>query len=268
MKNALFWLLAFVITVSSAIYQRMTGPTYPVRGRVTIENSEVKFRLKRTHGGETDHRVEVKVNDSEVTGVLKWKRYKTTDEWATVQMQREDVVLAAMLPNQPPAGKLQYKVLVTKNEKEISLSSEEPIIIRFKGSVPAGVLVPHIIFMFAAMLFSTQAAIEALRPSRNPRKLAIWTLGLLAVGGMILGPVVQQYAFGALWTGFPFGTDLTDNKTLIAFIGWIIAVIAGRGGKPARGWVIAAFVILMTIYLIPHSMMGSELDYSQLDAPQ
>ena len=40
---------------------------------------------------------------------------------------------------------------------------------------------------------------------------------------MILGPLTQYYAFGALWTGFPFGIDLTDNKTLIALIGWIIA---------------------------------------------
>jgi hypothetical protein len=43
---------------------------------------------------------------------------------------------------------------------------------------------------------------------------------------MILGPVVQKFAFGEYWTGFPFGTDLTDNKTLIAFIGWIIALVA------------------------------------------
>ena len=39
---------------------------------------------------------------------------------------------------------------------------------------------------------------------------------LLAVGGFILGPLVQNYAFGELWTGVPFGWDLTDNKTLIA----------------------------------------------------
>ena len=38
------------------------------------------------------------------------------------------------------------------------------------------------------------------------------TLGL---GGMILGPIVQKYAFGAYWTGIPFGHDLTDAKNLV-----------------------------------------------------
>jgi hypothetical protein len=79
---------------------------------------------------------------------------------------------------------------------------------------------------------------------------------------------VQKFAFGALWTGFPFGYDLTDNKTLIAFIGWIIAIIAGRNGRPARGWVLAAAILLLIIFLIPHSLLGSELDYSEMDTPQ
>jgi hypothetical protein len=84
---------------------------------------------------------------------------------------------------------------------------------------------------------------------------------------MILGPLVQKYAFGALWTGFPFGYDLTDNKTLIAFLGWIAAWIAGRKGKPARGWVLGASILLLVVYLIPHSLFGSELDYSKINTP-
>jgi hypothetical protein len=79
---------------------------------------------------------------------------------------------------------------------------------------------------------------------------------------------VQKFAFGSLWTGFPFGYDLTDNKTLIAFIGWVIALIAGRKGKPARGWVLAAAILLLIVFLIPHSLLGSELDYSEVSKPQ
>ena len=57
------------------------------------------------------------------------------------------------------------------------------------------------------------------------KKYSFWTLVLFTAGGMILGPVVQYYAFGDLWTGIPFGWDLTDNKTLIALIFWILAVV-------------------------------------------
>ena len=49
-------------------------------------------------------------------------------------------------------------------------------------------------------------------------------------------------------------------------IGWTAALIAGRGGKPARGWVLGAAILMLAIFLIPHSLLGSELDYSQTNA--
>ena len=95
--------------------------------------------------------------------------------------------------------------------------------------------------------------------------LAIITAVFLFVGGIILGPIMQKYAFDAYWTGFPVGKDLTDTKTLIALLAWIVALIAGRGGKPARGWYVAAFVLTLIVFIIPHSVLGSELDYSALE---
>ena len=89
-----------------------------------------------------------------------------------------------------------------------------------------------------------------------------WAFALLILGGFILGPLVQKYAFGVLWSGFPFGGDLTDNKTLVALAFWTAALLAGRKGRPARGWVLAASVVHLVIYLIPHSLLGSEYDYA------
>lgn len=266
MKKVLLWIIAFLITVSAAVYQRMTGPTHPLRGKATLNDTEITYKLERDPETTSDHDVRVKVPNAEITGNLLYKRFKTDDPWTNIPMQRDEDVLAGSLPKQPSAGKLEYKILLASQGKEISLTGETPVIIRFKDPVPGVILVPHIIIMFLAMLFSTRAGIEALNPKGNPRKLALWTTGLLLVGGFILGPIVQKFAFGEFWTGFPFGTDLTDSKTLLAMIGWIAALIAGRGGKPARWWVLGASILLMAVYLIPHSLLGSELDYSQLEA--
>jgi uncharacterized BrkB/YihY/UPF0761 family membrane protein len=76
---------------------------------------------------------------------------------------------------------------------------------------------------------------------------------------MILGPVVQKYAFNEFWAGIPFAWDLTDNKTLIAFIFWLIAFLINRK-QPSRGWTMVAATVTMIIFAIPHSMFGSELD--------
>jgi hypothetical protein len=118
--------------------------------------------------------------------------------------------------------------------------------------------------MFAGMLFSTAAGLAALDKKRNPRPLVLPAAILLIFGGFVLGPLVQKYAFGVLWSGFPFGMDLTDNKTLISLLFWIAAVVAGRKGKPARALVLTASLVTLLIYLIPHSLLGSQLDYSKM----
>ena len=51
-----------------------------------------------------------------------------------------------------------------------------------------------------------------------------------------------------------------DNKTLIAVIFWIIAVLGNRK-NPKYRYIIIASVVLFLIYIIPHSVLGSELDY-------
>ena len=268
MKKVILWLLAFLITILAAVYQRMTGPTYPLRGKVSLNRTEISYKLLRSHESTKDYEIRIKIPDQDIKGYMAYKRHKTSDPWTNLPFSREKDTLVTHLPHQPPAGKLEYKVILNHQDKEVSLSGENPVVIRFKGAVPISVLIPHVLIMFLAMFFSTRTGLEALRKNSNPRKLVLWTTGLLLVGGMILGPLVQKFAFGELWTGFPFGYDLTDNKTLIAMIGWIIAIIAGRKGKPARGWVLAASILLLIIFLIPHSVLGSEIDYSEIDAVQ
>jgi hypothetical protein len=267
MKKIVFWLIAVLITASAAIYQRLTGPSYPLKGKAMINDSEIAYRLERSYENKKDYEIAIKVDSDEIEGLLICKRHKTDDPWTRVSFVRRGYFLVASLPKQPPAGKLEYKVILSSRGKEISLSGENPVIIRFKGPVPPAILITHIIIMFLAMLLSTRAGIAALDPKSNPRKFALWAAGLLIVGGLILGPLVQKFTFGELWTGFPLSHDLTDNKTLIAIIGWIAAVIAGRGGKPARWWVLGASILLLVVYLIPHSLLGSEFDYSKMNPP-
>ncbi len=265
MKKVLFWVLAFIITAGSAVYQRMTGPTYATNGSAQLGGSVISFTLETTHETIGDYEIKIEVPNSEINGYVQFKRFKTNDAWTKIQMEREEGSITASLPQQPSAGKLSYQVFLSYKGEEVSLTGDQEVVIRFKDVVPDAILILHIIGMFAAMLFSTRTGIEALRKDGNTRKLTLWTAGLMFGGGMILGPLVQKFAFGEWWTGVPFGFDLTDNKTLIAMIVWAIAVIAGRKGKQAKGWILAASIVTLVIFLIPHSLLGSELDYSQIE---
>lgn len=277
-RNILFWILALLITLSSAVYQRKTGPTYPVDGQAEVGEVMVFYSLTRSHGGDGDQPIRVRTErDGMVFGTLIYRRYKTDDPWTRVPMEAQGDTLTAWLPHQPPAGKLEYFLELEPasaggaDEAVRRIPAQETVVTRFKGAVPNGVLIPHVIFMFLAMLFSTRTGIEALRKKGRPRMYVFITTALLIVGGLILGPIVQKYAFGEYWTGFPWGMDLTDNKTLIAFIAWLVAIFAVWNRKsledhPVRRWIVlGAAVVMMLVYLIPHSMMGSELNYEELD---
>jgi len=263
LKKLLFWFLAFIITAASAVYQRMTGPTHPVRGKAALSNGEVSFRLPRSAEIDSDCEVILEVPDTEVAGRLLYQRFKTDDPWTEAVMTRQEKRLLGYLPKQPMAGKLAYKVVLTDGGKEVSLSGDESIIIRFKGHVPTALLLAHILVIFAAMLFSTRAGIAALDRRSDPRRLAVWTAVLFFAGGFILGPLMQKFAFDSWWTGFPLGRDLTDSKTLFAMLAWVAALVAGRGGRKNRGWVLVASALTLIVFLIPHSLLGSELKYSK-----
>lgn len=263
MKKPLLWFLAIVITLGSAVHQRRTGPTYPLRGKVAVGGNEIKYRLPRS--AETVRDAEVRISaPAPLQGHLDYKRFKTEDDWTRVGLAREGGDLVGLLPLQPAAGKLAYKLSLTGGYVATPVTGDDPVILRFKDPVPGWIIIPHVLIMFAGMLLSTAAGLAALDKKRNPRRFVLWTVALLFVGGFILGPLVQKFAFGVAWAGFPIGFDLTDNKTLIAFLFWIAALVAGRKGKPARPFVIAASLVTLVIFLIPHSLFGSEFDYSKM----
>ncbi|MCP4664579.1 MAG: hypothetical protein GY856_55040 [bacterium] len=271
--RALLWVLAVVLMLSAAVYQRRTGPTYPLGGRFEVAGESYSYKLVRSEYSSTDARVVIPDPGAGTTGRLHFKRYKTQDELTSVPMQVAEAEMFAMLPAQPAAGKLEYYVTLETPGGELRFpeAPAENVIIRFKDEVPVAVLLAHILLMFFSMLVGMRCGLAAIFAPRGMRVLAWISLIGISIGGMILGPIVQKYTFGEFWTGFPRGYDLTDNKALIMWLAWVIAC-AVIGLKPKKNEVIgrlvvvAATVVMTTVYLIPHSLRGSELDYSQVDA--
>lgn len=261
-KSFLIWIFAILFTFGIAYYQRITGPTYPVSGKINIHNSEVQFRLPRTSDSETGEQVRIKVADNTVIGKFQYKRFKSNDTLTNVLMKRDGDFLEATIPPQPAAGKVMYKVTLEAGTERVTLT-DDWIVLRYKGAVPFSILIPHILLMFLAMLFSTRTGLEALFKGISSYRYCFVTLVTLFIGGGILGPIVQKYAFGAYWTGWPFGHDFTDNKTLVALVFWGIAFFKLSKNKFDRKWAIIAAIILLAVYLVPHSVLGSEIDYTQ-----
>jgi hypothetical protein len=278
MKKVILWSLAFIITIIAAIYQRQTGPTYPKKMNMPVNDTVYSLKLIRSIDLTEKSEVKLSINDTSVSAKLYYKRLGSAEEYRTADFTykvypvdsylmnkvfkiTEERGFFAAVPPQPPAGKLQYYLEITDSKGTITYCKDEPVTIRFKGGVPAYILIPHVLCMFIAMLFSTLAGLMAMIKYPLYNKYAIWTLVLFTVGGMVFGPIVQYDAFGDFWTGVPFGWDLTDNKTLIALIFWILAVIMNRK-KERPLYVVLAAAVLLIVFSIPHSLFGSQLDYN------
>lgn len=262
----LLWLVALVMTLGLAVFQRLTGPTYPLRGTVDVGSSQdIAYRLVRSHGGAGDLPIRIEVGEAELKGSVLWRRYPTKEEWQTLPMAKEGGALGAGIPHQPPAGKVEYRlVLETPSGKQYSVPGDEAVVARFKGSVPTAVLIPHVIAMFSSMLFATYAFLEVMRKESRAAFSVVAAMVLLVLGGLILGPIVQKYAFGAFWTGWPFGEDFTDNKTLFGALAWLPATLAAIRRRPLRWKVLLGWIVMMGVFLVPHSFRGSEIDWSAI----
>lgn len=271
-KKKIMWVIAIFITLIAVFYQKITGPTYPKKVNIEVNNKTYNFKLIRSFGGNNDAKIDLEIADTSITAKIFYRHFPSDEKYISADFSKQDIIkrkifgkdenikgLSAFLPNQPPAGKLQYYIVLNDNGRILNIQKDNPIVIRFKGDVPLFILIPHIIFMFIAMFLSTLTALYALAKIEKFKVYANITFFALLIGGMILGPLVQKYAFGELWTGIPFGWDLTDNKTLIAFVFWAVAILI-NWKKTSRIAVVIAAIVLMLIFSIPHSMYGSELN--------
>ena len=258
-SKAFLWILAVIITLLAAYYQKTTGPTYPKKETISINGQEHVIKLIRSSSLDTIANVFLNIPDKEVTAELYYRRYPSNNTWVIVKFKEFENGLTAFLPNLDAAGKWEYYVKISSGNEVVNIGKEEKIVIRYKGAVPATILIPHILFIFTGMLIANFTGLLVLFGKEKYKFYILLTFILLTLGGMIFGPIVQKYAFGEYWTGIPFGWDLTDNKMLIAFLVWMAAYL-GNIKKDRAYLAIIATIIILIIFSIPHSMFGSELD--------
>jgi hypothetical protein len=201
-------------------------------------------------------------------------------DWSAAEMSAKEAgsdTLAADINGQPKGENLFYYFEAQDSLGAVAASlgaEQNPLRLRFEGSVPAHIIVPHIFFMFAGAFFAFLSLFGAVQLLKNKggvdavAKKVAWTTLFVFIGGFPLGILVTRRALGGLgWGGFPLGNDMTDTKTLVIFLFWLILLILGKGSvfqknaeknlvKPATYGKLAlvGFILLLGLYLIPHSL--------------
>ncbi|HNR28687.1 MAG TPA: hypothetical protein PKY83_05470 [Bacteroidales bacterium] len=280
MKGIYFWTLAVIITLAAVFLQRNTGPSHPGKEVMEVNGSFFKASFPRSlirprdNASNTKLTIELSSTDNaqdRIFGaILYYRQYPGSGNYSAIvpvfATAKDKLLVNCMIPVQPTAGKISY-YLQLLGKDGTTVNSQETIM-RFRDYVPTPVLMLHILLIFFAFLFSNFTGIYSFADHSRINRFALVTILILFAGGFILGPMVQKYAFGVWWSGWPLGGDITDNKTLIAFLAWVIAYILNkipfsspRFCRWRRYFYLAAALITIVAYSIPHSTGGSEYDY-------
>jgi len=144
----------------------MTGPSYPMRGTEALPNGDsISYKLPRSDEGRGTLHIAIQAPEGATSAILEWRRYPTDEPYESQAMTANvDGQLETRIPPQPAAGKVEYRILLETAGGVISIPSTETVVARYRGDVPAPVLIPHILAMFLSMLVSSRALFEVLRP--------------------------------------------------------------------------------------------------------
>jgi len=280
-----FWKigLAFLFTILLLAFTRKTTAVRSVHEMVAEHGILIEHNTVPRQVGDEIPVISARVEGaSEVRLVYKIGK---DGEYQSVEMSAkpgEENVFAASIPHHPKSTKAWYFLeaatvreggLVKVTLPERDSGQIRPVRLKFRGEVPLYIIIPHIVSIFAAIFFATLTLFSAIELKRGKTtlkksvRLCTVTLLFLFIGFFPFGWAMNYFAFGVLWEAFPFGRDVTDNKSQIMFVFWLFTLFMVKGtlwgkgetknlvsGRSYSTLVIVSFVATLLILAIPHSL--------------
>jgi len=68
---------------------RLTGPTYPLEGKISIGNSKVSYKLERSHVNTEDYEIKISAPDTNIQGFLLYRIFRSQNEWTKQELVRK-----------------------------------------------------------------------------------------------------------------------------------------------------------------------------------
>ena len=273
-KSSYIIIIALSFILFSAFIAMMIAPR---------EKSAVSGDLRISHLEETDGRVD---QDHLVMAKVIYRgspdsvrvtlHYYRGNRFHTLPMYhlRDTKRYGAAVPSGPLGSRVYYyieaegaggeRVVLPESAADNFTTEYDYFKIRFEGKVSFILLLLHIVFMLAALFFLIHALHYAMYFLQTGEKAEPMIRSLNAgiitffITGFPIGWVIEKQVLGNYWEGIPFGWDITDNKTLLILLLWLVFIILKRTDKISlKGFarsIIINTCITIILFLIPHSL--------------
>ncbi|MCX7974910.1 MAG: hypothetical protein N3B16_10495 [Candidatus Aminicenantes bacterium] len=253
MKKLLFWILALIITLGTAVYQKITGPIKYIEGKAYFDTLEIPYKLPRFHETSSDCPIQLVVPDENILAYVEYRPYNSDDLWTRSAFKRKGDLITTYISPLPKSNIIEYRLVLFDNDRdlEISIPKYGFVVMHWHHPVPTPFLILHNTILFFGLFLALLTGLEATVRSGRPWRLACLATLFLFLGGLVLRSIVEKYSSGIWWSGFPVGDDLFDNKMFLTFLGWLTLLSFKLRGEIARGWFIAASLFTLGVFLIP-----------------
>ncbi len=173
----------------------------------------------------------------------------------------------AKLPFLGPGKGIRYHfLLAARDGGHLRFPEKGEFEVTCKGGVGHALLLAHIGAMFLGLVFLVLVAFRCLVYLKkgasllSATRMVKWATFFIFLGGLPLGMLVERKVFGTWWEGWPFGRDVTDTKTGLILLWWILLSFLApdpekASGKKARTWawaVLVCLVLTVALYAVPH----------------
>jgi hypothetical protein len=156
------------------------------------------------------------------------------------------------------------RVVLPKTATDTYKSEYDYFQIRYEGKASFALLLLHIVLMIMAVFLLIHAFYYAMnylftgeRENAITRSVNIGTITFF-ITGFPIGCIIEKQVLGNYWEGVPFGWDITDSKTLIILVMWVILIRLQNKNKISMRcyskWVIINTIITLILFMLPHSI--------------
>jgi hypothetical protein len=274
--------ILFRVIIAAVLTIVLLGISRRMSTRHSQEMSASFNGITATHTTVTESRIKqmpvitVKLtgnNTAEIGGALYYSSDNGPEQ--SIAMRHSDN--NTLVGNLPPGGlgqRIRYRIDLLRGDMvkaSISQDASKGFLIKYKGAVSSFVIIPHIILLFASIFCAFMALFFGfdILAGRNKVKQAaiavLLTFFCGFIGGILIGIEVSHEVFGGNgWGGWPIGNDITDTKTEIFLLFWLVTMIFGWAGLVGKKlpisnklfgvMVVVSFLVTLAAFLIPHSL--------------
>jgi hypothetical protein len=265
------YFIAFLLTVILLFFARLMSTRHEKTIPAQIDNITLTHRTVTENFGDGPVLIVKTPSTDNLTAVVFYSE-KSGGHDKSVAMSVTPEGFSAKLESLPKGQKWFYQIQVSKNGTPVAqFPKDDDQFIKFKGHIAAPIIVGHILFMFATIFFGLMAVFTSIDLARGKGRMqrsvlfVLLTLISAFIGGIPLGIAVSAQTFGGSgWGGWPIGHDITDTKTEVLLLFWLITSLLSLNGLANKKMVISSktyaflvtisFIVTFITFLIPHSI--------------